>query len=106
MKITTDGGEFELVPRYDDVYKEDIYVLKPIEPKTEKNLVRILISQSDVPGVTKHLYENTISATPTTANKLSEAISALVEYVTNKNQSWDYDTKIEEARKSFQESQK
>lgn len=102
MKITTDEGEFELVPRYDDVYKEDIYVLKPIEPKSEKK--EYIIDLFSRHG--HHPVHEKLDLTEPTAKKLSEAISALVEYVTSEN--WNRNKLGDlalEARKSYRESQ-
>jgi hypothetical protein len=101
MKITIEGVDYEFVPLANPNGTFQYTGLKPIEPKSEKKeYILDLFSRHG-----HHPVHEKLDLTEPTANKLSEAISALVEYVTNKNQSWDYDTKIEEARKSFQESQ-
>jgi predicted nucleic acid-binding OB-fold protein len=127
MKITTeDGQELELVSlKPTDNYAlkvgEEVYGLKPVVPmepvkKTEKRGYQLDFSEdsekSNFEGVIKYL-----NLTPTTAHKLSEAISALVEFVTieddgnisvfgKKNVAYGrFEDLIRQARQSFQESQ-
>jgi hypothetical protein len=89
-----------------DIYKleQRIAALEPVK-KTEKKSYALVFAEH---GKSSMVSEN-LDLTPTTAHKLSEAISALVEYVTQ-----DYPvyknreilmSKINEAHKSFQESQ-
>jgi hypothetical protein len=114
MKITINGKEFEgedYQVEFLNSFADDW--LKPLK-KTEKKEEYMI--QTWQPGIVNVDYRNELKLTETTALKLSEAISALVEYVTNPvkvNQappSYEADFQILEnsaieARKSFQESQ-
>lgn len=111
MKITTeDGQEFELVENERDGNSKDIhYTLKPVK-KTEKKKYRLLFYEDldEQLNIYTKSFELT-ELTPKAAQKLSEAISALVEYV----QSSEFDKKkyeilqetTEEAWVAYQESQ-
>jgi hypothetical protein len=118
MKITTDEGQkMELVATDYRVGEDDsfqpLYALKPVVPmepvkKTEKGKKFHALEFFEV-GVDDgdELFRETLDLNPTTALKLSEAIFALVEYVTNRPAGGTSNL-IEaavEARESFQESQ-
>jgi hypothetical protein len=74
MKTFTDeeGNQYELVGKY----ANPGIVIKPVK-KTEKQEEYILSLHT----IGKREYSNDIDLTPATANKLSEAITAVVEYV-------------------------
>jgi hypothetical protein len=119
MKITTNEGEFELVDVSRDLGNGDysegqFYALKPttqtllkqVAPvkKTEKKEFNIRGTLIDTyTGLT--LFNKDLVVTEPTANKLSKAISALVEYVQGEPNIMDVNNKAEAARKSYQESQ-
>jgi hypothetical protein len=89
---------------YDKAMKDAREALKPVK-KTEKHDTYI-VSLVNLDIDSKPLLDKSLSITPTTANKLSEAISALVEYVQNGEAQWgNVESKVWDAKQSFQESQ-
>jgi hypothetical protein len=113
MKITIDGKEFELHEltleaggTIENI--EPIYALKPVK-KTEKNWLKIEVIFDNGPdfhdSATDLLKMKAIKVNPPTANKLSEAISALVEYMQGEPNIMEVNDKANLARESYQESQ-
>jgi hypothetical protein len=116
MKITIDDKQFELVPVPPaGMLGETTYTLKPVKKSERKDTYFITFFKEF--GITgEYLLKLDLELTPTTANKLSEAISALVEWMQDPKSRKDYDgetpipeniffIKAAEAKQSFQESQ-
>jgi hypothetical protein len=107
MKITTNEGEFELIAVSDDANFTKVYGLKPVK-KTEKKEYQVCLDLVDEYDKSRSMvkWSKDLHLTPTTANKLSEAISALVEYVTTGKGSTDKLTIVAtEALQEYWESQ-
>jgi hypothetical protein len=117
MKITTeDGKEFEL-KEFEALIPESLtastgithttrlYALKPVK-KTEKYGYKIMfVCEIDYASLPRSIE---LTLNPTTAHKLSEAISALVEYMQTDlpEHKWDsLEYQAKKARESFKESQ-
>jgi hypothetical protein len=73
MKITIDGKEFNAIP----VEESLDYYLEPVKKTESKDTYTVMMVHQDF----EHDFSKDLSLTPPTANKLSEAISALVEYM-------------------------
>jgi hypothetical protein len=106
MKTFTDeeGKKYNLVdPDWDEHH---CVLIEPVKKTKGKKKFYLSFHSFSVPG---YMIDEELDLTPTTANKLSEAISALVEYVQlGKFDSAMFvglDDKIQEARESFEESQ-
>lgn len=81
MKITTEEGEFELIlDRKNSTTNSSVYNLKPVK-KTEKKEEYYLVLNGMLAGENEYLVSIDLDLTSNQAQKLSEAISALVEYV-------------------------
>jgi hypothetical protein len=83
--------------------------LKPVKKTDDKTIYILAFGEI---GEGWNLINKDLDLTPTTANKLSEAISALVEYMQSTEKpyakAWSnskVEEKADEARESFQESQ-
>lgn len=102
MKFTDENGNKYEVHATMPMVDKEYLVIKPVK-KTEKKLYILVFDESGSGGI---LIDEHLNLTPTTANKLSEAISALVANVTASEPfKQNYVAKAEEARKSYQESQ-
>jgi hypothetical protein len=111
--IEIDGQEFELVIVADAPNFSKVYGLKPVKKTEDKEEYKLQIWPLES---AEDIYSEILDLTPTAADKLSEAISALVEWMQDPKSRKDYDgetpipeniffIKAAEAKQSFQESQ-
>lgn len=118
MKITTEDGQdmeaTRIILRYTDKHgnkiqdfdaSEDLYTLKPVKKTEDKKKFYLAFHSFSMIG---YEIDEEYDLTPTTANKLSEAISALVEFVTGYGEESELAVmagKARAAHKSYKESQ-
>jgi hypothetical protein len=95
-----EGNKYEVHSTMPMVDKEYL-VIKPVKKTEHKEQYSLMLFDDR-----KDLIKRNLDLTPTTANKLSEAISALVEYVTTGKGSTDKLTIVAtEALQEYWESQ-